>query len=311
MRPLRRLGVEALRLPGRTVPIPGWFPLVVEGFHAHVRPAGNPVRVRINGMLMDLDLDEYVQRRIFYHAHEVAEARWVRRALRPGDHFVDVGANVGYFTMAAAGVVGPAGRITAFEPVPGNIAALRHNADLNGLSNVEVRPVAAGAEPGSIHLGLNHPESHPSGVSGHYTQGGARGSIEVPVEALDSVSAHQPPVRLLKMDVEGSEPRVLAGLERCLAERPPRAIITEVNPGALGEQGFEVSDLVRPLRAAGYRLHRITARGRTGKPASFDIRRKRPRADVPSGRVAMVFAGLRGEHAVDAVVALHPEFGRD
>ncbi|HWH13666.1 MAG TPA: FkbM family methyltransferase [Miltoncostaeaceae bacterium] len=304
---LRPLAVELLRLPGRTVPVPGWFPLVVEAAHPRIRPAGGRVRAHVNGCRMDLDLDEYVQRRIYYRAHEVPEARWVRRLLRPGDLVVDVGANVGFFTLLAAAAVGPGGRVHALEPIPANAEVLERNLALNGLRNVAVRRAAAGDHEGEIRLGLDHPDPGERGVSGHYTEGGAREAIAVPVVTLDALLAGGPPARLVKIDVEGAEPRVLAGMARTLGDRPPDALLLEVNPAALARQGFSVPDMLDPLTEAGYRLRGVTVLGRTGGAV-------RPPADAPAlppagaaaGRLGMVLRGLRGADRLETVVAVRP-----
>lgn len=301
---LTRPVTELLRLPGRTVPVPGWFPLVVEAVHPRLRRPGGPVRARINGMEMDLHLDEYVQRRIYYHCHETPEARWVRRLLRPGDHVLDVGANVGFFTLLAAHEVGPQGRVLAFEPVPHNIAVLRRNLEINGVTCVEVRPAAAGAHDGEISIGLDHPDPDETGVSGHYTEGGSRDAITVPVVTVDgALAAEAPRLRLAKIDVEGAEPRVLAGMERTLHDRPPDALLMEINPAALERQGFTVDDMVRPLVAAGYALRGVTPLGGTGGPVR--LRAHRPRREpAPRGRVGMVIAGIRGTDPLKTLVAV-------
>jgi FkbM family methyltransferase len=305
--PLTRPVTELLRLPGRTVPVPGWFPLVVEAVHPALSIANSSVRTRVNGMLMDLDLSEYVQRRIHYHCHETPEARWVRRLLRPGDRVLDVGANVGFFTLLFAHAVGPAGRVLAMEPVPDNIRVLEANLALNDVTWVEVRPVAAGDHDGEIWLGLDHPDPNETGVSGHYTEGGARDAIRVPVVRVDdALPAGGPRLRLIKVDVEGAEPRVLAGMARTLETNPPDALLMELNPAALERQGFTVQDMVGPLRRAGYDLRGVTALGRTGGPVR--PREHRPRAASPrgGGRIEMVIRGLRGADPLETLVAIRP-----
>lgn len=304
---LARPVVELLRLPGRTLPIPGWFPLVVEAVHPAVRPTGSRARIRVDGMIMDLDLDEYVQRRIYYRAHEIPDARWVRRMLRPGDQMLDIGANVGFFTLIGAAAVGPSGHVIALEPVPGNADILEANVRLNGLSTVTVHREAAGDHSGEISLGLDHPDDPESGASGHYTEGGGRDALRVPVRTVDEVLAGMPRrLRLVKVDVEGAEPRVLAGMSATLEEDPPDAFILEVNPSALDRQGFAVADLLGPLQRSGYQLRGVTLRGHTGR--QWRMRAHRPQSPAPpgTGRVGLVIRGLRGADPLETVVALRP-----
>jgi FkbM family methyltransferase len=259
LRPVGRLGV------------PGWFPLVVERVHRRTQPAPGPVVEEVDGVTMSLDLQEYVQRRVFYGAYERAELALVRKLLRAGDVMVDVGANVGFFTLRAAAAVGSGGRVYALEPVPANVAALRRNVELNGFANVEVMAVAVAALPGTLVLGL---EDHTGtdlapgrdGTSGNYTEGGAGARVEVEAVTLDAVLdrvAGDEPVRVLKIDVEGGEPAALAGMGRRLrGDAPPQAILMELNPAALEARGASAEATAGVLSAAGYELFRIGFGGR-------------------------------------------------
>jgi FkbM family methyltransferase len=259
----------------------------------------------VNGALMRLDLDEYVQRRIYYRCHEVPEARFVRRLLRPGDHVLDVGANIGFFTLTAAARVGPEGSVTAVEPIPGNARVLSGNVDLNRFSCVEIIRAAAGAETGEVTLGLDHPNPHEAGVSGHYTEGGARDVLTVPLVALDDALRDRPRLRLAKVDVEGAEPRVLAGMAETLASRPPHAMLMEINQGALARLGFEVEDLLGPLRRAGYTFHAVSPTGRL-RPARPACARRAPVAPPRRTPLGMVWEGVRGIGRVESLVAVRP-----
>lgn len=270
------MAVELLRAPGRTLPVPGWFPLVVERVHPRLRPPTRP-GVRLGRVWMRLDLDDYVQRRIFYGCHEVPETRLLRRLLRPGDAVTDVGANVGFYSLLAADLVGREGRVHAFEPVPANRVALEDHAAANDLPQIVVHPAAVGAEPGRLVLGLDHPDPSAGGVSGHYTVGGARERVVAPVVRLDDHLEGRPRQRLVKIDVEGSEPDVIAGLAATLAANPPDAILVELNRGALARRGHGPDAVLAALTGAGYRLRGISPRGRL---APFCSGGRRPLVNV-------------------------------
>ncbi|HVM16169.1 MAG TPA: FkbM family methyltransferase [Gaiellaceae bacterium] len=259
----RALARAALRLPGRVVP--GWFPLVVEPLHARVAPAASEVEADVHGSRMLLRLDDYTQRKIYYRAFEEAEARLYARLLRPGDVAVDVGANVGYFTLLFARLVGEEGFVVAVEPVLPNLDRLRRNLGLNGCGNVAVEAVAAGARSGTLRLGL--PAAAAAGVpeSGWYSVSGGGAAVDVAVAPLDDLLEHRIPgrrLRLVKVDVEGMEPEVLEGLARTLAERPPDAVSLEVGRDLLAARALSADDALRPLLRHGYRLHRVGVGGR-------------------------------------------------
>ncbi len=299
---LRKFGVGVLRLPSRLVPIPGWFPLVVEPLHRRYGPRGGPLTVETNGVRMSLDVREYVQRRIFYGAFEVGEIRFVRSFVRPGDVVVDVGANVGLFTLIAAAAVGSTGQVHAFEPVPGNFARLQENLGLNQLHNVVAQRMALGEEAGDLTLGVDHAEGAPSGVSGHFTEGGSRDAVQVPVCRLDDYLAEHlrnRHLRLVKIDVEGMEPLVLRGLDRQLNDHWPDAFLIEVNPGVLAARGRSAAELIALVRDRGYELKVVGAGGGlhdADRRISKALRT--PPADGWRSRVGVLVN----------LVALHPSF---
>jgi FkbM family methyltransferase len=154
----------------------------------------------------------------------------VADSLRPGAVFYDIGANVGFFTLLAARMVGPAGRVYAFEPVPANASAISRNAELNGFANVAVRQVAVSRASGRAELVL---ASHPGGASLRSSEVGpcdAVGSMEVETVSIDDLVAqgHLEPPSVIKLDVEGAEVDALAGMHRTVEQYGP-VIIYEVD----------------------------------------------------------------------------------
>jgi FkbM family methyltransferase len=163
---------------------------------------------------------------------EVSVQEAMRRLLAEGDVFYDIGANVGFFALAGARRVGPAGAAYAFEPVPDNAAAIRASAELNGLANLEVVEKAAGRAAGRDRLLLvedlswSHLESqgwHPRTLD----------TLEIEIVSIDGLVAEgvlRPP-QLVKIDVEGAEIDVLEGMRRTIEEHRP-AIVCELHETA-------------------------------------------------------------------------------
>lgn len=121
------------------------------------------------GFRMDLDLrDRFGQHVYATGEYEDSTSRVIAALLSPRDIVVDVGANVGYFTLLAASRVGAQGKVHAFEPIPSNQGEIRRNIELNGLSNVDVHPEALSDRDGDapLHAG---PAGH-SGLSSLRTQ---------------------------------------------------------------------------------------------------------------------------------------------
>jgi FkbM family methyltransferase len=296
--------VRALRLPGPHVP--GWYPLVAERAHRALH-LGNGIRtVEVLGSRMALDSGEYMQRRFYYHCYEAPAVRFFKRWLRDGDAVLDVGAHVGLFTLLAARLVGPKGEVHAFEPVPANFERLQANIALNALSNVRPSRVAVGDENGEVSLGLRD-ERLVGNSTCDYTVGAELGSVTAPATTLDSYldARGLERVRLVKIDVEGFEYRVLAGLERTLAEAPPDAIMLELNAEMLYEHGSSPTSLIAQLQDHGYEIHQLGRGGRLkAAPAATEIERATERFDFDNVPKSMLRIGLGTRRTLFNAVAV-------
>lgn len=178
-----------------------------------------------------------------------------RAGLRPGDVFVDVGANVGYFTLLASGRVGPTGAVVALEPSPAMTARLEANLAANpGTANVRRVAAAAGAAEGRawLHLGPSVSEGHTSLIAGP----GFTPEAEVRVAPLgDLLTAEEAArVRFIKVDVEGWEAEVARGLPGLLDRLPDGAeLLFEVCRRRWPEPRPTVAEAFAPLVERGYR----------------------------------------------------------
>jgi FkbM family methyltransferase len=159
--------------------------------------------------------------------------------LRAGDVAVDVGANAGYYTALAAKLVGATGHVYALEPAPEAVAMVRRNLELNDLAaRVTVIEAAAGAEEGTAHLTGGRDGHDPSSTLLPRDGGIATTVAVVPLHSVVA-PAHRERLRLVKIDVEGYEGRVLDGLDPLLADGHRPTLVVEVhagyNPGAPAE----------------------------------------------------------------------------
>ena len=132
----------------------------------------------------------------------------VLRSLGPGDVFIDVGANIGYYTILASRLVGSEGAVIAFEPVPETATALRTNCNLNQSDNITIIEKAAWNEEDILSLSIPHGYY---GMAGVKEPGVTSISIDVETATLDSVTGAYSAIKTLKIDVEGAEYRVLCG----------------------------------------------------------------------------------------------------
>ena len=143
--------------------------------------------------------------------------------LGSADTFYDIGANVGVFSIMAAGRVGEAGAVHAFEPEENNLACLRRSLRQSGLANVTLHACAVGAADGSMTF-----DRRGGAFSGRLVGPGedAHGaSVEVKVRSIDSlIEEGLPPPSLVKIDVEGGEGGVLEGMRRTLERHGPTVL---------------------------------------------------------------------------------------
>jgi FkbM family methyltransferase len=186
----------------------------------------------------------------------------------------DIGGWEGVFSMFFARAVGPAGRVVTFEPNPENRETIAENLRINGFSNVTLLPVALGRQPGEATLAVR---AHESGTGSLHEGLKSRilkepGTLEVPVsvDTLDrQVEANRlPPPDFVKIDVEGMELDVLAGMEETLRRHKPRLFIEIHDGGAHGETG-NARAAVDWLGARGYALLHVES-GETVTPATAD-----------------------------------------
>lgn len=181
------------------------------------------------------------------------EAALVRAVLPAGGTFVDVGANIGFFTLLGAARVGPAGRVVALEPHPEIAAVLRGNVAMNALPHVQVMEVAAADAPGTAMLAGF--EGGNWGVS-TIAHGSAEGAPAFPVRCapLDAVldEAGVSTVDLVKVDVEGAEPRVLRGMRDGLRAGRYRRVMVELHPWEWADAQAQFGEMAEQMRTAGY-----------------------------------------------------------
>jgi FkbM family methyltransferase len=153
----------------------------------------------------------------------------LRRLLAPGAVFFDIGANIGFFTILGARLVGPQGRVVAFEPVPACARAVARNIELNGFGQAEIREQAVGARSASARL-LVVGEASWSHLASTGRHADVREEIDVAVVSIDELVAAGaiPPPDVLKVDTEGAELQAIEGM-RATIERHRPAIVCELH----------------------------------------------------------------------------------
>ena len=167
---------------------------------------------------------------------EIWLTQFFARYLRPGMTAIDVGANFGYYTVLFADAVGPQGRVVSVEPVPSTAELLAKSVALNGFAQTtRVARMALGRSPeGQVHLLV--PEGEPKNAT--VVGSASPGTIEVASTNLDTLLAGFDRVDLIKIDAEGAEQDILAGMREIISRHAP-ALMLEFNAARYADaKGF-------------------------------------------------------------------------
>lgn len=202
---------------------------------------------------MDLDLHDFICQMVWATGEfEKHTSDLLRALLVPGDTVLDVGANVGYFTLLAARAVGPTGQVHAFEPVPDTRAELDRNVALNQFRQVVVHPEALADADGEATIFLG-PASQ-RGIAALRPLAEQSGKLSIRTACLDRLLSGVRPVALAKIDVEGAEYRVLQGMRGCL-ERDRPDLVVEICDEYLQGMGASAAAVADLLAERGYRMY--------------------------------------------------------
>jgi FkbM family methyltransferase len=186
---------------------------------------------------------------------EEAETRLFSSFVKKGMTVVDVGANVGYYTLLAARLVGENGKVFAFEPSPDNFALLKRNVEENGYKNVVLVPKAVSDKTATARLLIDRASS------GGHSLSAFRDSVdfvEVETVSLDEYFAGRSErIDVLKIDAEGAEMAILNGMHWLLERNPDVTLLTEFFPRAIQAFGYPPEEYVRRLGAYGFEIYPI------------------------------------------------------
>ncbi len=185
----------------------------------------------------------------------------LKNYLQPGDVFVDVGANVGLMTVYAARLVGPSGKVIAFEPVPELFDLLHRSIGSNQLTNVEVVRAAVGPQSGRLHLDV-------SGACPSATDRMSNDTIAVAMISLDDYlekACNVNRVKLLKVDVEGFEASVIRGACHLLQSKQAPLVCLEYSPKNCGSSLAAQEPLRQLMTLNDYRFFQLKGTKAVGR----------------------------------------------
>ncbi|MEU4349477.1 FkbM family methyltransferase [Streptomyces sp. NPDC023838] len=239
----------------------GKAPLSARYLNPHLRdhPRQRLVRTRF-GAGFAVDTTDLIQRYLYmYGVWEPHMTRWLQRRLRPGDTFIDVGSNIGYYGVLASRLVGETGRVVAIEASPTFHRRILRHARLNGCGNI--RTVNSAVSDRTQMLTFVLASSRNMGATSTVPyEGPAESTFEIESHPLPEILAPQEiaNARVIKIDVEGAEGAVVRGLAPMLGKlRPDAEITVEVTPHRMQQLGDDVAELLATMREHGFHTYRL------------------------------------------------------
>ena len=209
---------------------------IVQGSKMFLDP-GDSLDLSINGVYGELD------------------TKIIREEIHEGDIVIDVGANIGYYTLIFAQLVGSSGKVFAFEPESKNFEILKKNIEINNYPNIVAEQKIVSDKSGIVKLFIAE-----HGIVGHRInqQKSSQKFIEVESIILDNYIKKlnlDNKINFIKIDVEGSEPKVLEGAKGIMQKSNQLKIFTEFNREAVEEYGIEPKEMIDLFYRNGFKIY--------------------------------------------------------
>jgi FkbM family methyltransferase len=204
--------------------------------------------------------DPVVSGALHFGVYEKAETKFFYTACHDGMTFLDVGANIGYYTALAARIVGPNGKVIALEPDPESYQYLEQTIKANAVGNVQAFRVAASDSPATLPLFISKDNR---GDNRLYAPTEKRPQIEVEARPIDELLSENNvnTVDFIKIDVQGYEPKVIAGLKKTINQSENLIILSEFWPKGIAEAGGDAKEFLEDLRKLGLTLFELKSDG--------------------------------------------------
>ncbi|MFN0111793.1 MAG: FkbM family methyltransferase [Blastocatellia bacterium] len=212
------------------------------------RMTGRPSDISYHGLKLRCYPDSHSASRAVYFSGlpDYREMRFILDFLRPGDQFIDVGANIGLYTLLALSAVGPTGYVHSFEPNPTVVRVLNESLQLNSADNVAVHEIGLADTEGVVAFSMTEDD-----CTAHIVEQSASSArTEIPIGRLDRI-LDSVPYAMAKFDIEGYEPFAIRGASRLLQEHNPPVMLIEM-AGYSERYGITTPDFIAELEQLGY-----------------------------------------------------------
>ena len=186
--------------------------------------------------------------------YEPLETELVKKEIKKGDVVIDIGANVGYYTLIFAKLVGDEGKVYAFEPEPYNFNLLKKNIEINGYKNIILEQKGISNKNGKTILYIGA-----QGTGGHsFADDGTRTPIDIEIVYLDDYfKDYEGKIDFIKMDIEGAEPLAIEGMSSILNKNKNLKVMSEFAPIALNKFHVKPEDFLQLLMKNNFTIYYV------------------------------------------------------
>ena len=226
------------------------------------------IGIKVRGHIMYANtLDRIVALYLWkFSALEGFETELTKKITRKGMTVFDIGANIGYYTLMLAKLVGNNGKVYAFEPDPENYRLLVKNIKSNGYKNVIAVQKAVSNKNKKIKFFLS--EEH-RGNHRIYDPGDIRRVIEVEATTLDKFTCGKVKPDIVKIDIEGAELLAISGMQDIIKWNKKIIIICEVWPSAMEKCGYSLREFISKLEVYGFKINLINENKKRVEPTNY------------------------------------------
>jgi len=236
---------------------------------SHSGKGTESILCNVQGSKMILDTSDRVVSKTLYFTKvwEEGETTLLKSKLKEGMVFVDVGANIGYYALLGAMLVGRSGKVFAFEPDTNNYDLLSRNVDVNKYENVILIEKAVTNKVGTMELFL---DTENSGNHKLWASSKEQRQVSVDTISLDSFfESYKCKPSVIKMDIQGAEMAALQGMDKLIRTNPELKLIIEIWGDGIRGYGDSPKELIDKLINYGFNIYLITKRGLRVVDASY------------------------------------------
>lgn len=188
---------------------------------------------------------------------EIKQTNFFKKLLKPNMTVLDIGANIGYFALIEAEVVGPNGKVYAIEPIPQSYNLLKKNIKLNNYEKIfKTYPIAIGEKKGNAIVKQTKKLNWSTILNNNLSKVDKK--IKVKKQTVDSFLKNKKKPDVIRMDVEGYELEIFKGMRKTLSSKKPMILFIEFHPMYLHDRINELKSLIKKIQSKGFKPIKLT-----------------------------------------------------